>query len=551
MKIITQTICLIILILSIHRCFANTYYVSPSGNNSNSGTINNPWKTINYSQNQLVAGDTLFVRNGVYVERVLIGNSGTSSNPISILAYQNENPIIDGQSTLPDDDWEGLLTLYGSYLHVSGFEIRNSNITGNVLGGVGILFDGGTHNKVSFMKIHHIREQGIIVEADNAIVEDCEIYDCALSNVNLDMSVAWANGISVAREQTNGITDNAIIRRCIVYNNYGEGIGVFEANNVIVEDCISYDNWTMNLYLSDATNCTLQRNICYNSTNSTFPKRDGEFTGITIADEISNGTSIPHSSHNTIINNFLFNANLDAFRWSLIPNIGLDNVLIANNTVVGNSSGFSTGSINDNIININSKIINNILTGSVSVPDAQGLIFSNNSWLNQPPSSASSNGDIIGDPMVTMIGSTNLGELTGDYFKLLSDSPCINSGDVLTEVIVDFFKNDRDNLPDIGGHEFSIPLSIEQNNLYNSLLIYPNPNNGMFSISMNNELFGDLSISLYNNLGINIFNTIIHKQNFNLTQKIKLNNLMSGIYYLRIITLENKIFSTKLIISNR
>jgi len=546
-KNISKIILFIVFVCIFKVSNASTYYVSPTGNNSNAGTISNPWLTINYSQSQLVAGDTLFVRGGLYIETVFIGVSGTNSNPINILAYLNEIPIIDGQTSLPNQDWEGLLTLYGSYLNVSGFEIRNSNVNGTVQGGVGIHLDSGMHNKISFMKVYHIREQGIIVEADNAIVEDCEVYDCALSNINLNMPVGWANGISIAKEQSNGITDNVVVRRCKVYNNYGEGINAFVVQNVTVEDCICYDNWTMNLYLNDATNCTLQRNICYNSDNSTFPKRDGEFTGITLADEISNGTTIPHSANNKVINNFLYNANLDAFWWSLIPNTGLDNVLIANNTVI--NGNFHTGHFAfNNIINVNSSIINNIFTGNVLVPDNQGLTFSSNNWLTTPPTNAMGNGDVIGNPLILSIGNTNAGQLTGDYFKLTNNSPCIQSGIVLTDVSQDFFENNRDNLPDIGGHEFSIVLSIEQNNFNNEIKVFPNPNKGIFYISLKNSLIEDATINIYNNLGLIVYKETIKKQDLINKTEIRLNSIATGVYFIKIIS-NNQTFTKRIIIS--
>src|SRR6266487_1507660 len=66
---------------------ASSYYVSPSGNDSNPGTINAPWKTLTYAGGQLAAGDTLYVRGGTYNEKVNFRHSGTASQPIKILAY--------------------------------------------------------------------------------------------------------------------------------------------------------------------------------------------------------------------------------------------------------------------------------------------------------------------------------------------------------------------------------------------------------------------------------------------------------------------------------
>ncbi len=542
----------VLLIFTIQISFANTYYVSTSGNNSNSGTLNNPWKTIDYGQSQLVAGDILYVRGGTYVETVYISNSGTAANPIVISAYQNEQPIIDGQTTLPDKNWRALLTLKGSYIHVTGFEIKNSNITGTYLGGWGIEFDGGIHNKVSFMKIHDCWEQGIIAKADYATVEDCEVYLSALSNIEHLISSGWANGISFAREESNGITDHGIIRRCVVYNNHGEGIDAFIANNILIEDCISYDNWTMNIYVNDATNCLVQRNIVYNSPNSTFPRRDNmPPNGIFLTEEVSNGTSIPHSANNTIINNFLYNADLSAFNWTLIEVAGLDNVIIANNTII--NGDLNVGSNDYNFAHINSQIKNNIITGSgSSVPQGAGLTFSNNNWPSTPTDFAAGTDDIIGDPILALSGSTSAGALTGDYFKLLSNSPTIQAGSALSEVTYDFFNNTRNNAPDIGGHEFSSTLDVDQEDLDKkaAISVFPNPNNGIFTLSIENDFYGEITIGIYNATGEFIYNVILYKTSDVLRTELNIERLATGIYYIKATSKMGSLHLTKKIIKN-
>ena len=399
-------------------------------------------------------GDTLFVRGGTYVESVYISNSGTVEKPIVISAYPGEFPVIDGDTIYPKEDWGALVTLRGSYIHLTGFEVKNSNITGKVRGGEGVRFKDGVYNKISFMKIHHCGDHGIDANADYATAEDCEVYLNAMNNKQHIISSGWANGISFARESSNGISDHGIIRRCKVYNNHGEGIDAYEANDITIEDCIVYDNWTMNLYVADATNCLVQRNIVYNSPTSTFPLRNNYRSGITLADEISNGTSIPHSANNVVINNFLYNADFSAFGWTLVPNTGLDNVLIGNNTII--NGGLATGAPADNIVHRNSRIVNNIVDGEVRIPDNQGLIFSNNNWTSVPPVHAAGKGDVIGEPMLSLDRGTQSEVLTGDYFKLLKSSPCIEAGIELPEVKEDFFRNKRNNPPDIGGHEFNM-----------------------------------------------------------------------------------------------
>jgi hypothetical protein len=78
-----------------------TYYISPDGNDSRSGTsAANAWKTFSYAIPKLNPGDTLFVMNGVYTPTTTglpvincasgaVKNGSGISSPISIKA-QNE-----------------------------------------------------------------------------------------------------------------------------------------------------------------------------------------------------------------------------------------------------------------------------------------------------------------------------------------------------------------------------------------------------------------------------------------------------------------------------
>lgn len=78
-----------------------TYYISPSGNNANSGAIGSPWATFNFAlsgSSGVAAGDTILVRAGTYNQRIAPTISGTSGNPITLAAYPGETPTIAGQA---------------------------------------------------------------------------------------------------------------------------------------------------------------------------------------------------------------------------------------------------------------------------------------------------------------------------------------------------------------------------------------------------------------------------------------------------------------------
>ncbi|MCB0795111.1 MAG: right-handed parallel beta-helix repeat-containing protein [Flavobacteriales bacterium] len=82
--------------------WATTYYVSPSGNDNNSGTSQaQAWQTIdrvNQGANQLQPGDrVLFQRGATYRGSINVLNSGSASDPIEFGAYGNgSDPVISG-----------------------------------------------------------------------------------------------------------------------------------------------------------------------------------------------------------------------------------------------------------------------------------------------------------------------------------------------------------------------------------------------------------------------------------------------------------------------
>lgn len=433
------------------------YYVSPSGSDANQGSSAQPWQTLTYAVGKLKAGDTLYARAGVYAETVKVVNSGTTTSPIMITAYPGESPIIDATG-LTLTAYPSILTLQGNYIHALGFEIRNINLDGAVAGGYGVSILGA-NDIVSNMIVHHTWAQGIIAQGDYSIIEDNQVYRVALANCRLSSPSAcgitattygsalysgggWPSCVSAARDLVNGITDNAILRRNTVHDCWGEGVSTWFANGTIIEDNISYDNWAQNLYVNNASNVLIQRNIVYNTPNNYVQA----IAGITLADE--QPTSL--SANNTFINNFVYNAHFCAFCWTFVANTGLTNVLIANNTMAGFSTGSSLSS--PSVVNTNSSIRNNIVTGAVTVPSAAGLTFSNNLWA-APPANASSSSDVIGNPQLAATGNTGPGQLSAGYFKLLATSPAIRKGMALPQVTTDFFGTPRKAAPDIGGDE--------------------------------------------------------------------------------------------------
>ncbi len=88
-----------------HAAFADTYYVSKDGRDSNDGTsLDAPFQTIQKAASVMVAGDTCLIRKGVYRETVTTTNNGTLSAPIKFEAYNGEPVVVSGADKL-DLSW--------------------------------------------------------------------------------------------------------------------------------------------------------------------------------------------------------------------------------------------------------------------------------------------------------------------------------------------------------------------------------------------------------------------------------------------------------------
>jgi hypothetical protein len=103
------------------------YYLSPTGSDSNSGTLNSPWQTLTHALGQLGPGDILYLREGTYYESgIKTALQGTASAPITIQSYPGERAVIDGglpyfRST-PNTEWQLIDSDLQLYRSVRTFE---------------------------------------------------------------------------------------------------------------------------------------------------------------------------------------------------------------------------------------------------------------------------------------------------------------------------------------------------------------------------------------------------------------------------------------------
>lgn len=98
-----------------------SFYVSPSGNDTNPGTADHPYQSLNMAVSQLAPGDQLILDDGVYLEQLNVSRNGTLDKPISITAQNPGNVVIDNPDPSGPD-----IVVAGNYVVLDGLTASNS-----------------------------------------------------------------------------------------------------------------------------------------------------------------------------------------------------------------------------------------------------------------------------------------------------------------------------------------------------------------------------------------------------------------------------------------
>ena len=192
---------------------ASFYYVSTTGDDAAEGTLDAPWKTLSKASAAARAGETVFIRESVYNERLLPENAGTSNAPIIFTSYPGETAVIDGTGINLDHWWALVQIWEKDYVEIRDITVRNSNGMGIAAKGAsGIVIDGCTTLDTFVSGILCNTCSGIEI-TNNLVIRGAKV-----DNSSEDPSTTSQECISV--QETSG----AIIARNTVRGGKNEGI---------------------------------------------------------------------------------------------------------------------------------------------------------------------------------------------------------------------------------------------------------------------------------------------------------------------------------------
>ena len=435
------------------NAYIDAYYIDPiNGNDSNSGTVNSPLKTIQKGVDVAGANDNdgnkVYLAGGThYLDRPIAINShsGEEGAPLTIQSAPGEEAIIDGRRVSQQDALINVRDV--NRIDITDLEIRNAP-------SYGIEVVNGKHINIKDNLIYKTQGMGIRVrgyiaestyEGDTTVKSsDVTIQGNGVFQTNLINSGAkkgtdnWGAGIQAWNVDRVKVVDNT------VGENYGEGIGLTVVDDGVVANNYLYDNYSVQIYLDNAVDSKVKNNFTFNSGDRRFYRDNFSASGIVMANEIHDVANPEqyYLNNNTITQNIVVNANTGIMygTWAGIHQNkasenwrGLKNTNITHNTVY-NSEFHGIKFYGDNNTN-NVNVAKNIFSqesGEISmIDDLTGINFQRNVWSGNYPGDGFSSTGAIAEPIFINPGSYRVSDYQLQSNPFISDGADVNNYSLL------------------------------------------------------------------------------------------------------------------------
>lgn len=202
--------------------FAATLYVSPTGNDTNPGTISAPFATPTRAVAVAVAGDTILLRAGTYsiTRSLTITQAG-----LTLRSYTGESARIVAGTT-DEANLTSVIVVYASRVIIENLELQGASYYGIKLDDH---FGPQSGITIRGVHIHHTGRDGIKAQsADGLLIEGCEIgFSGVRDPSNAEgIDVMGSIGATVRRNYVHDIATTGIFVKA------GTRQAVIEANRI-------------------------------------------------------------------------------------------------------------------------------------------------------------------------------------------------------------------------------------------------------------------------------------------------------------------------------
>ena len=330
---------------------ATTYYISPTGSDSNSGTSpSTAWATFSHADSVVRPGDTVIVLNGTYVQAFSLYHGGAAGSPITYQAQNKWRAVIAPTSAQVDAQQASgsgvIVWVRSSYITMDGFELVGpSDGTaghGYILYGTSSTGMDATNITITHNKIHHIGTStttcvwggGITSFAAHSVIDSNYIYDTG------SPLASCPGGLDQGMYIDDG--NGQVITNNILVNLPNDGIWI-QSNG-------SYDaTFPSNLTVSNNTFVNIVNNgAIMMRCNVTGPCDNNKITNNiidTVATVMNSGNTIYQTcggggkwgANNTYDHNLIFNSSSPSMCTNSVTNTVTSDPKFVNNT--GNQTG--------------------------------------------------------------------------------------------------------------------------------------------------------------------------------------------------------------------
>jgi parallel beta-helix repeat protein len=261
---------------------AGTFYVATNGNDSNGGSVAQPWATLQHAVDAIKPGDTILVESGTYAG-CRIGNSGSVGAACTLKADSGAHVIVGSagpankhgsniEVELFDDTvsyWviDGIeSTGSGRYgIDIRGTEfitVQNCFVHNSALTGIFLAFSyhpAILNNESSFNGEHGVYQSN---SGDYPVISANRLHHNAAAGIHMNGDRNFTPG--------DGIISFAVVEKNIVYENGargGSGINCDGVSDSVIRNNLLYNNHAsgISLYAIDGAEGS-SRNLVYNNT---------------------------------------------------------------------------------------------------------------------------------------------------------------------------------------------------------------------------------------------------------------------------------------------